>query len=250
MKSKTSGIGDAIRAARKQNALSQKELATKLGVTQATISNWEVGKAEPDAEQREKLQTILGADALSQKVTGQQDASSVLAAWLSKARQEARMTVAQVAEKANVSVPTLYNIEAGRAQNPRRRTMELLEKALGKKFEQEFQEEVRKASTIEGIGEFQDFDPHDETDWPSEAGIYVFYDISDRPVYVGMSGSISGRIREHNDRFWFKRPIVERASYVPVKDKKLRKQIETILIKFLKSNAIINKQGVEREKEE
>ncbi len=248
--SPSKSIGDAIRIARKQNALSQKELAAKLGVTQATISNWEKGKAEPDEPHKEKLQSILGADTLSQTLTSQQDESSVLAAWLSRARQEAHMTVAQLSAQANVSVPTIYNVEAGRAQNPRRRTIELLEKALGKKFEQEFEDEVRKASTVEGVGEFQDFDPHNTADWPPEPGIYVFYDISERPVYVGMASDIADRIRGHEDRFWFKRPIVERASYIPIKDKRLRKQIETILIKFLKSNAIINKQGVEREKDD
>jgi len=243
-------VGEAIRVARKQNALSQKELASKVGVTQATVSFWESGKGEPDESHKEKLQTVLGADTLTQKLTGQQDESSVLAAWLSRARQEAHMTVAQLAKKANLSAQAIYNIEAGRAQNPRRRTIQLLEKSLGKKFEQEFEEEVRKTSIVEGIGEFQDFDPHDTADWPSEPGIYVFYDISERPVYVGMASDIAERIRTHEDRFWFKRPIVERASYIPVKEKKLRKQIETILIKFLKSNAIINKQGVEREKED
>lgn len=242
-------IGDVIRAARKQNALTQKELAARLGVTQATISNWEVGKAEPDETQKEKLQSIFGAEVFSEKPTAQPEESSVLAAWLSKARQEAHLTVAQLAERSRLSLPTIYNIEAGRAQNPRSRTIELLEKAVGKQFEQEFQEEVRKASTVEGVGEFQDFDPHDSADWPSEPGVYVFYDISERPVYVGMASDIADRIRGHEDRFWFKRPIVERASYIPVKEKKLRKQIETILIKFLKSNAIINKQGVEREEE-
>jgi transcriptional regulator with XRE-family HTH domain len=242
-------VGKVIRAARKQNALSQKELAAKLNLGQATISNWENRKVEPDDAQKGKLQSILGADLFSQELSGQPDESSVLAAWLSKARQGAHLTVAQLAERARLSLPTIYNIEAGRAQNPRRRTIELLEKAVGKKFEREFQEEVRRASTVEGVGEFQDFDPHDRADWPSEPGIYVFYDISERPVYVGMASDIAVRIREHEDRFWFKRPIVERASYIPVKEQKLRKQIETILIKFLKSNAIINKQGVEREKE-
>ena len=66
---------------------------------------------------------------------------------------------------------------------------------------------------------------------------------------MGMTSDIAERIRGHQDRFWFKSPIVETASYIPVKEKKLRKQIETILIKFLKSNAIINRQGVEREEE-
>ncbi len=240
-------IGSAMRLARKQNALSQAELATRAGVTQATISNWEIGKQEPDPDKLKKLQEILGSNFLAAGKAGQSDASSVLAEWLSRTRQQAGMTVAQLAEKSGLSVPTVYNIEAARAENPRRRTMERLEKALGRKFEKEFEDEVRQASTIEGIGEFQDFDPHDEEDWPNEAGVYVFYDISERPIYVGIAGDISDRMKGHEDRFWFKRPIVERASYIPVKDKNLRRQIETILIKFLKSNAIINKQGVERD---
>jgi len=240
-------IGSAIRMARKQNALSQAELAAKVAVTQGTISNWEVGKQEPEPGILKKLQEVLGADLFTAGKTGQADATSVLAEWLSKTRQQAAMPEAQLAEKSRLSVPTIYNIGAGRAENPRRRTIERLEKALGKKFEKEFEDEVRQASTIEGIGEFQDFDPHDEEDWPGEAGVYVFYDISERPIYVGMAGDISDRMKGHEDRFWFKRPIVERASYIAIKDKNLRRQIEMILIKFLKSNAIINKQGVERE---
>jgi len=184
-------IRAAIRLARKQNALSQAELAGKVGATQATISNWETGKQEPDPTTLKKLQEILGADFFTEGKAGQSDASSVLAEWLSKTRQQAAMTVAQLAKKSGLSVPTIYNIEAGRAENPRRRTIERLEKAVGKTFEKEFEDELRQASTIEGVGEFQDFDPHDEEDWPSEGGVYVFYDISERPIYVGMAGDIS-----------------------------------------------------------
>lgn len=190
--------------------------------------------------------SILGTD-FSVGGEGNLDASSVLSAWLSKARQNRAMTVAQLAERSGLSIPTIYNIEAGKAENPRERTIRSLEKALGKEFEAEFQASLKRASTIEGLGEFQDFEPHDENDWPTEPGIYVFYDISDRPVYVGMGDNIATRIRDHRDRFWFKRPIVERAAYVPVEDKSLRRQVETVLIKFLKSNAIINKQQVERD---
>lgn len=240
-------VGDAIRAARKQNALTQKELADKLGLTQATVSNWETGKLEPDSTAQQKLKSILGDGIFSDGARAVAGEASVLAAWLSKVRQEKGLTVAQLAEKSNLSLPTIYNIEAGRAQNPRPRTIERLEKALSKKLESEFQDEVKRASTIEGVGEFQDFDPHDNSDWPTEPGVYVFYDISERPVYVGMANNIASRIKGHEDRFWYKRPFVETASYIPVGDNKLRKQIETILIKFLKSNAIMNKQGVERE---
>ena len=54
------------------------------------------------------------------------------------------------------------------------------------------------------------------------------------------------RISEHEDKFWFKPPIVESGSYIEIVDKRLRKQIETLLIKFLKSNAVLNIKNVER----
>jgi transcriptional regulator with XRE-family HTH domain len=210
-------IGSAIKSARQQNALSQVELAEKLGVTQGTISNWEEGKKALDPDTITRLKTVLGKDFVVSEGNAQGDGSSVLAAWLSKNRQQADLTVAQLAERSGVSVPTIYGIEAGRAENPRRRTINLLEGALDRKFDGEFQEEVRQASTIGGIGEFHDFDPYSHDDWPSEPGVYVFYDIAGRPVYVGMADDISDRIRVHHEKFWFKQPIVQGAAYIPVK---------------------------------
>jgi len=72
------------------------------------------------------------------------------------------------------------------------------------------------------------------------------YDISDRPLYVGQGSAIDKRVRSHNEKFWFKPPIVESASYVRIDDKTLRERVEEVLIKFLKSNAIINKRFVDR----
>ncbi len=45
--------------------------------------------------------------------------------------------------------------------------------------------------------------------------------------------------------FWYKDPIVKYGSFIEVKDKTLRSQLELVLIKVLKNNAVINKQGVE-----
>ena len=64
--------------------------------------------------------------------------------------------------------------------------------------------------------------------------------------YVGESSDLKRRLREYNEKFWFKRPIVEGASFIAIKDSKLRQQIEIILIRFLKSNAVLNKQHVDR----
>ena len=74
----------------------------------------------------------------------------------------------------------------------------------------------------------------------------MLYDISERPVYVGEGRDVRSRIKEHEEKFWFKQPIVESASWIKIKDSKLRSQIEKLLIKFLKSNAVLNKQNVDR----
>jgi hypothetical protein len=50
----------------------------------------------------------------------------------------------------------------------------------------------------------------------------------------------------HNEKFWCRTPIVHKASYVRVEDQTLRRQLESTLIKFLKSNAVINRQQVVR----
>jgi hypothetical protein len=46
-----------------------------------------------------------------------------------------------------------------------------LEKALGDNFESK--EDARAASQIAGIGELIDFNPYDESEIPSKAGVYV-----------------------------------------------------------------------------
>lgn len=112
------------------------------------------------------------------------------------------------------------------------------------------EEAVKEEFDIPDVGEMTSFDPYSVADMPTEPGIYVFYDISDRPIYVGESGNIRDRIRNantgHVEKFWYKSPIVETAAFVKVPNEKLRKQLEQTLIKFLRSNAVINKKGVDR----
>jgi len=99
---------------------------------------------------------------------------------------------------------------------------------------------------VDDVGELIDFNPHNYADLPATPGIYVLYDVSERPIYVGQASDIRSRIGSHNEKFWFKDPIVHTAAYVTIEDKVLRKKIETLLIRFLKSNAVLNKQNVDR----
>lgn len=167
--------------------------------------------------------------------------------WLYEKRQQRGLSVDDLAEKSGVSFVQIYNIEAGRAQNPRDKTRQKLTIALGEEPASAIVDATENAAKIEDVGEFIDFDPNDENDLPVEPGIYVFYDISDRPIYVGESQDIRTRIKDHSTRFWFKAPIVQSAAYVKIEEESLRKKIEKVMIKFMKANAIINIKNVNRD---
>lgn len=219
---------------------SQTELGKKIDVSAMTVSNWENRKSTPSTEQLEELARILGSGD-----PGAENANaSPIAAWVSKARISKGMSIPELANRADITPPALYRIESGGTRNLRSSTRKKLEKILGAMPDDAAAEAADEAA-ISGLGSLEDFDPHSDDERPSGPGIYVFYDISDRPIYVGQSGNVRKRIREHFDAFWFKRPIVENASWIKVEDQNLRRQIEEILIKFLKSNAVINKQHVD-----
>jgi transcriptional regulator with XRE-family HTH domain len=230
--------------------MTQAELGTKMEVSQTLVSQWEMGKTEPSKQQTVALKKILGGWAAERPTDQRGEETEVspgaLSAWLTRARLAKKMTVPELAEVVGLSAPSIYNIESGRISNPRDETIRKLERALGSTLSAETKEEIREEATIEGLGEFVEFDPHNDGDLPSAPGIYMLYDISERSIYVGQGSDIRNRIRSHQEKFWFKRPIVETAAYVKIEDKNLREKVEKLLIRFLKSNAVINKQNVER----
>ena len=92
------------------------------------------------------------------------------------------------------------------------------------------------------------FNPSDtarEEEWPRVAGVYVLYDKNSRPVYVGQSQNIYERLKDHSEKWWYRKEIVCDASFIEIDDKELRRQVESILIKFLKSFTLFNKQHAE-----
>lgn len=168
--------------------------------------------------------------------------------WLRKAREEKELSVFELAQASGVSMPQIYNLESGRSRNPQDRTRSKLEKILGP-MPQSVKVEAKEEQQVLDLGALIDFDPFEEEELPTCPGVYVFYDITDRPVYVGRATkrAIRSRVREHYEKFWFKRPVVDRGAYIEIQDEKLCMQVEQILIRFLKSNALFNKQYVDRD---
>lgn len=206
------------------------------------MSNWEREKGTPSKKQEAVLKTILDFGSSSNGVVD----ASPLAAWLTNARSKKGWSIPELAYKAGLTPPAVYRIEAGVTRNLREATRQKLETALGFSVPEDTAKEVAEEAEVQGLGSLEDFDPHMDSERPIGSGIYVLYDISDRPIYVGEGKNVRKRIKDHEEKFWFKRPIVESASWIKVEDDTLRVQIETLLIKFLKSNAVINKQNVER----
>jgi transcriptional regulator with XRE-family HTH domain len=240
-------LSERVGERRRTNALTEDELAKRLQVSRGVISHWETGRATPNNDQLTRLNEILGGLGLVSDAVGEAESQTPVATWLSRSLAKKDLTAGELAVKAGVSVQTVSNILSSRAQNPHPRTIAALEKALGDDFESK--DDAQKASEIAGVGELIDFNPYDPKEIPTKAGVYVLYDISQRPIYVGKSSKIASRLNDHSDRFWFKRLLVETGAYIEIQDSKLRDQIETVLIQFLKNNAVINKQKTVRDED-
>lgn len=244
--------GEMLKSARTRENMSRAMLADKLNVAYLTILNWEEGKNAPQSDSTRKLVKLFGADAFDPERQSEAEEVSPLAAWVLETREKKKLTRHQLAQKAGISGPTIWSIETGKTANPQESTIQKLEKALGESLPEDIAKEVDATAEIgvEGVGALTDFDPHAVEELPAVPGIYVLYDVSERPIYVGESGDIAARIKNrqngHWDKFWYREPIVQKGAYVRVEEEKLRKQIERVMIKFLKSNAVINRQGVER----
>jgi transcriptional regulator with XRE-family HTH domain len=228
-------VPEQLRDARIRAGLSQGDLALRIGVSQATVSTWENGTSQPRTNSADALATVLDLGVETEDAA-ESPGSSPYGEWLARTRNQQGITRRELADRANVSEPQIWNIETGHTLNPRAETRDRLAKALGSEPSPETVSVTQQDAEIPDVGILTDFDPHNDDDLPPEPGIYVFYDISERPVYVGQSDDIRRRIAGHADKFWYKRPIVETAAYVRIADKKLRSQVETTMIRFLKSN--------------
>jgi transcriptional regulator with XRE-family HTH domain len=172
--------------------------------------------------------------------------------WVRFEREKKSWTQGQLADESGLSGQQISNIETGRTRNPQNRTREKINRALGQQPSAEIVAAEENQFSILNLGALVGFEPYDEDNLPDATGVYVFYDRTKRPVYVGRATKrpISARVREHSEKFWFKSPVVHSASYLKIDDESLCKQTEQILIKFMRTHLLLNRQGVETETDE
>jgi DNA-binding Xre family transcriptional regulator len=198
---------------------------------------------DPDGTEADDSETLAS---IRRRYERMDEALPPLASWINEQMSNQDLEPQDLAEEAGISTATVKNLITGKTENPTTSTVDKVEEALGESIPEETAEDMRQDAEVAGIGQMQSFDPRGE-DLPEGPGVYVFYDISERPVYIGKSiTDVRARIRSHREKFWFRPPIVETGEYIGSDDEKLIKSIETLLIKFMKSNAVLNKKEVER----
>ncbi|WP_339164324.1 GIY-YIG nuclease family protein [Methylobacterium bullatum] len=168
--------------------------------------------------------------------------------WLKQEMEDQDVGIPDLVAKTNISYAGIWNIVNGNTISPRQETRDKLAKALKKKVPVKVQKQIDdNASEIPGL-DWVDFTPSDLQTIPEEGGVYVFYDTTDRPVYVGMSkANVRSRVKDHSTRFWFKDPLVVRGAFLSVPDADLCVKIEKILIKFLGKHALLNVKGATKD---
>lgn len=57
-----SSVGQKIKVLRKTRGLTQQQLADKLDIQRATISNYEIGRRSPHLKELEKIASVLGVN--------------------------------------------------------------------------------------------------------------------------------------------------------------------------------------------
>lgn len=235
---------DQIKSARMALGMSQEDFGNKLGMSGSSVSMLEKGLTSPVYVGKDDLVYGAWKAVLAGDLRLIDDLPNPLSAWLKRIRTSKSMSIDQLAEKSNVGSHLIRAIERGNIPS-KRTVIPQLELVLGEKAPPVSINQPQDLA-FPGVGVLEDFNPHNIEKRPLCAGIYVFYDISDRPIYVGESSNIRNRIKQHEEKFWFKSPLVEYAAYIQIDDDKLRKGIEQILINFLRSNAVLNKQHANR----
>ena len=224
----------------KKKGWTQTKLAEELDVSQPLINHWVKGRQRPNAEMREKLVEVFGAGFGEEETFGR-----TLGEWLRSKREKQKLTIKELADKTGLSWLGIKNIEDGNIQSPHKATLKSLEKVLGKlpAVQSKDVEEARDVGGFDFEGTF------DVKEWESNAKpgekiqcIYVIYDKSNRPVYIGQTNDLRSRFKNHEREFWWKEPIAQRFAYIVVKDSEFRKKAEKVMIKLVGTHALMNEQ--------
>lgn len=155
------------------------------------------------------------------------DVNQTFGEWLHAEMDRLNINKQTLADKSGVTYVGIWNILNGNTRSPRQDTRRKLSEALNVSIPDPVEKEiVQEQNEIPGY-EWFDFAPEDLEAIPECGGVYVFYDVTERPVYVGKSkNNVRLRIKDHRTRFWFKAPLVVRGAFLAVDDAEMCGKLE------------------------
>jgi transcriptional regulator with XRE-family HTH domain len=243
---KKPAFGQRLRAAREARGVTRKQLADVFRVAPGTIVNWETKGTQPTVDlEKTALDWIEQPSSSPSNATdsvGAEDESPGFSDWLRTQRAQRNLTREALAARANLSPQAIFLIETGRVRNPWRQTRERLMKALGETaLPADVEQEIEEQTQIAADQHFNDFSPWEESTIPETGCVYVYYDRTERPIYVGETNNLRARNRQHAvNHKWFFPKLVESGAYVRINSVEERKRLEKLLIQFLRRNFLFN----------
>lgn len=123
-------LGELIRVARLRSGLSQAELASKIGVSQAAVGQWERGITGPRSRHINAASELLGLDPATLHQAAASTITSELGKRIRAARLDAGVSRSALALAVGVSVAAIGHWESG-INEPRGQHLQALCDALG-----------------------------------------------------------------------------------------------------------------------
>lgn len=98
--------------------------------------------------------------------------------WLNGEMEKQGVTIQQLADKTKLTYTGIWNIVKGNTMYPREETRKKLSEALNQTVPPAVEQEIEQEAEISGYT-WTDFTPSDLETVPAQAGVYVFYDITE-----------------------------------------------------------------------
>ena len=207
----------------------------------------------PSEEMMEKLRIAI--DKIKSGLPNQEEEIEEeefdFAEWLKFQMEAKSLSGNRLAKLVGCHNTTISAILNRRIENPSNEMMERIRNALQEKIPEAVTNDLNEKKKFDNKNDvWDDFNPHDHDSIPNKPGVYALFSPTNVVLYVGKAQNVSSIIASHREKKWFLEDIIEYGMLFYSDDENERKKIEDILIKFLRTNAWLNKAGRYRPKKE
>ena len=199
----------------------------------------------PSEEMMEKLRIAI--DKIKSGLPNQEEEIEEeefdFAEWLKFQMEAKSLSGNRLAKLVGCHNTTISAILNRRIENPSNEMMERIRNALQEEIPEAVTNDLNEKKKFDNKNDvWDDFNPHDHDSIPNKPGVYVIQPYECCAIcWKGTECSFKNRLPQRKK--WFLEDIIEYGMLFYSDDENERKKIEDILIKFLRTNAWLNKAG-------